>query len=181
MTLASLVRPWSGNTYRHIPARSTHDVLDFRFAGLAADNRWNQPGEPTLYLASDRATVVAEYARHLHEDRGSPLGLDIVLERVLYRLELHLDLTLDLCIRATWDLLSLNDAPACFLSKPVARAVANLVRHNTTAQAIFVPSIAFLDQPQHWVLALFLEKLPADKSCYIQSARPEGTLRLQPG
>jgi hypothetical protein len=51
--VAAFLHPWSGTAIRHIPAGSRFDVLDTRFAGLAADNRWNEAGEPTFYLAGD--------------------------------------------------------------------------------------------------------------------------------
>ena len=67
MALDPLARPWSGAAFRHIPAGSPVGVLDFRFAGRSADNRWNAQGEPTVYLASDRGVALAELARHFHE------------------------------------------------------------------------------------------------------------------
>jgi len=58
--LDDLVAPWSGDALRHIPAGSPFDVLDFRFAGLGAENRWNDPGQPTLYLAGDAGVAEIE-------------------------------------------------------------------------------------------------------------------------
>ena len=46
--VAAFLRPWRGTAIRHIPAGSGFDVLDTRFACLAADNRWNAAGEPTI-------------------------------------------------------------------------------------------------------------------------------------
>ena len=70
MALDALPRPWSGAAFRHSPADSPYGVLDFRFAGRAADSRWNYPGAPTLYLAGDRGVALAELARHFQEARS---------------------------------------------------------------------------------------------------------------
>ena len=64
MHLSAHLAGWSGDAYRHIPKTSPFDVLDFRFAGLGADNRWNTPGQPTLYLAGDEGVLIAEWGRH---------------------------------------------------------------------------------------------------------------------
>lgn len=86
MALDAFPRPWSGPAFRHIPASSPIGVLDFRFAGRSADNRWNEPGEPTVYLASDRGVALAELARHFHEAPVPPARLQLV-ERAVFRLE----------------------------------------------------------------------------------------------
>ena len=65
MTLAGHLQRFAGSALRHIPAGSPFDVLDFRYAGRAADNRWNEPGYPTLYLAGDEGVVIAEWGATL--------------------------------------------------------------------------------------------------------------------
>ena len=57
----------------------------------------------------------------------------------------------------------MKDAPNCFLDKNIARATAQFIRQTTIVEAIFVPSMAFLDQMDKWVLVIFLEKLPIDQ------------------
>jgi RES domain-containing protein len=175
--LRSFLRPWSGFVFRHLPAASPYDVLDFRFAGQARDNRWNAQGEPTLYLASDRAVALAEFARHLREDRGLA-NPALVVERQVFRLNVSLPRTLDLRDPALCDALSLREAPYCFLDKAIARAVAGYLRRTSPVQALLVPSVAFLDDPQRFVLALFLEKLPAEPQEFILRRRAEGTFRV---
>lgn len=153
-------------------------MLDFRFAGLGAINRWNVQGERTLYLASDRAVAIAEFARHLQDER--PLALaGIIGERQLYRLEIAIDLTLDLRDAALTQQLSLHEAPTTFLDKSVARAVAGFLRVTTLAQAVLVPSIAFLDDPRRFLLVCFLDKLPADPGLWIASTMAEGVFSLR--
>ncbi|MBI4491166.1 MAG: RES family NAD+ phosphorylase [Chloroflexi bacterium] len=177
MTLDSFLRPWSGSAVRHIPAGSRYEVLDFRFAGRGADNRWNYPGEPTLYLASDRGVALAEFARHLKEDRAPDLSRAAV-ERQVFRLELAIDRLLDLRDPHLCQLLGLEGTPVSFLDKVVARATANYLRRVTAAQALLVPLMAFLDHLDRWVMVLFLEKLPPEPRRFIPSMTVEGRLRV---
>ena len=166
MPLDAFISSWQGNTFRHIPSDAHYNVLDFSRAGLQTNNRWNFPGEPTLYLAADREVAIAEFARHMMSGRPSAV-LGGVLQRRLYRLQLRLDLMLDLCQPVTWELLSLSSAPECFLDKSVARATAQFIRVTTSARAIRVPSVAFLDDLTRWSLVVFLEKLPDNPSLFI--------------
>ena len=175
MSLSARLMPWAGDAFRHISAGARFDVLDFRFAGRSAENRWNEPGHPTLYLAGDEGVLIAEWGRHFAVNR-SPALQHLTLERAVYRLTLALDHVLDLRSPYVWGLLSLEDAPGCFADVGVARATAHFVRRTTAAQAIFVPSIAFLDQPERWCLVLFLEKLPAPP-VFITAVTPVGPLR----
>jgi RES domain-containing protein len=160
--LAAYLHPWSGTGFRHIPAGSRFDVLDTRFAALATDNRWNLPGEPTFYLAGDRGVALAEYARHLREDVGSS-----DTSRALYVVELAVENVLDLRDARVRRAISLGGGPRRFLDRSVARATAEFLRHATPAEALIVPSMAFLDDPSRWNLVLFLEKLPPDRSRYM--------------
>ena len=93
-TVQEFIQPWSGQAVRHIP-QGPHDVYDFSRAGLAADNRWNSQGDPTLYLARDRGVALAEWARHLREER-SPLLAQYAKKRTVYRFRVELQHTLDL-------------------------------------------------------------------------------------
>jgi RES domain-containing protein len=175
MGLSAHLERWRGDAFRHIPAGSQLDVLDFRHAGRNAENRWNEPGHPTLYLAGDEGVLIAEWGRHFAVDRPTTLQNRIV-ERAVFRLTLEIDHLLDLCNPEVWALLSLTDAPACFASTRVARATAQFIRSTTAAQALLVPSIGFLDRLDRWCLVLFLEKLPAPGS-FIASVTPCRHLR----
>ncbi len=176
MALDDHVHRWRGVAYRHIPFGSAFDVLDFRFAGRGGENRWNVPGEPTLYLASDVATAVAEFARHFHAVGPAELGPQTVARQV-YRLELALD-ALDLRDHEVLASLSLAGAPHRFLDRAVARATARFIRTTSRAQAIFLPSMAFLDRPEHWILAHFLERLPDDPQRFIAAVTADSVFRL---
>lgn len=176
MALSDHLQPWSGLAWRHIPADSPYDVLDFRFAGRSAENRWNEQGAPTLYLAGDEGVLVAEWGRHFQTDRSARLQQTTV-ERSTYSLEVTIDHVLDLRSAKICHALSLDNAPHCFADFGIARATANFVRSTTIAQAVFAPSMGFLDDPERWCLVAFLEKLPPDPRSFITSVTPRGTLR----
>jgi RES domain-containing protein len=161
--LQSLVQPWAGYAVRHLPDTPGRaaDPYDFSYCGRAAENRWNVAGEPTLYLAQEKDVALAEFARHLRVDRAAGLAAQ-TYRRKVYRFELRLGAVLDLRSHLVWQALSLQDAPRCFAEKSVARATAQFIRQTTAAQAILVPSIAFLDDLEKWCLVVFLEKLPQE-------------------
>jgi RES domain-containing protein len=169
------VKSWTGFALRHIPRGSPYGVLDFRFAGRSADNRWNYQGEPTLYLASDYGVALAEFGRHIDRDYDPTVRSD-THDRDVFRLHVNLDSVINLGDPAIYPILSFDNAPSCFLDMGIARSVAVLMRRTTRAQAIQVPSMAFLDSPeQRWNLVLFLEKLPPDPAHFISSVIPSGT------
>lgn len=172
MPLHELVQPWSGYAVRHIPELAT-DVYDFSRAGLAADNRWNYQGEPTLYLACERNVALVEYARHFKVERTEGL-LRKARKRKVFRFKVSLGATLDLRESGVCQTLSLRDFPNCFLNKSYARAVGTFVRHTTDTDAFFAPSVGFLDQLDNWTLVIFLEKLPADTQKFLPTAVEEG-------
>ena len=176
MTLAGHLKSWSGAALRHIPAGSPLDVLDFRYAGRGADNRWNESGSPTLYLAGDEGVLIAEWGRHFATNRTAQLQ-QMTVERSTFSLELSIDHVLDLRSEVVCRALSLDNAPYCFADIGVARATANFVRSTTEAQALLVPSLGFLDDLERWCLVVFLEKLPTDPRGFISSVTRRGPLR----
>jgi RES domain-containing protein len=176
MPLAGHLKRWSGAALRHIPADSSLGVLDFRYAGRGADNRWNEPGSPTLYLAGDEGVVIAEWGRHFETNRTAQLQ-QMTVERSVFSLELSIDSVLDVRSEDIWNSLPLDNAPSCFADIRVARATANFVRSTTEAQALLVPSMGFLDDLVRWCLVAFLEKLPPDPRSFISAVTPRGPLR----
>jgi RES domain-containing protein len=172
------LRPWSGEAVRHLP-EGARDPLEVRWAGVAADNRWNAAGQPTLYLAKDRSVALAEMARHFRDERTPELARH-AHRRQVFRFRLTLQRTLDLRDPAVCGALSISDAPYRFLHKPAARATAQFLRELTPAEALFVPSMAFLDHPETWVLVVFLDKLPADLRSFISAVAPEGLFAIEP-
>ena len=176
--LAAHIRPWGGVGVRHIPANSPFGVLDPRFAGRVGDNRWNQAGDPTFYIASDKSVALAEFARHFQE-RQDPALRRLAIERAVYRLEVHVRALLDLRDPTVRTALGLHGGVRRFLDVQVARATATFVRRTSSAEALLVPSDAFLDDPARWNLVLFLEKLPPDLNEFI-GVTPAGTFHITP-
>jgi RES domain-containing protein len=175
MPLSDHLTRWSGVAYRHIPADSPFGVLDFRFAGRSGENRWNDSGQPTLYLAGDEGVLIAEWGRHFTVNRTRELQQQTV-ERAVFRLSLVFDQILDLRREAVWRELSLDEAPNCFLDPNIARATATFVRATTEAHGMLAPSVCFLDQLDRWCLVLFLEKL-SDPDSFVASVTSIGPLR----
>src|SRR5829696_3284472 len=126
-SLSTLVRPFSGTACRHIPDGSAFGVLETRFAAKARDNRWNRQGEPTLYVAGDHGVLIAEFARHLREQRTPEMGRGMIARRI-YDFEVTIPHSLDLRDSGVIATISLADAPACFLDREFARATADFLR-----------------------------------------------------
>ncbi|HKG26160.1 MAG TPA: RES domain-containing protein [Thermomicrobiales bacterium] len=179
MSVASFITAWHGTACRHIPDGSPFGVLDLRFAGRAINNRWNRPGEPTHYLASDHAVLVAEFTRHLQSD-GGMAAARVAQARRVYDLRCELDRVLDLRDARVRTAFALPDAPACFLDREIARSTAAFLRRVAGVQAILVPSMAFLDAPTRWVLVLFLETLDRGLDRVVRSVERNGLLRFDP-
>ncbi|MGH2356108.1 MAG: RES family NAD+ phosphorylase [Chloroflexota bacterium] len=176
--VAAFLQPWRGTGIRHIPANSPFGILDTRFAGLARDNRWNESGAPTFYVASDLSVAIAEFSRHMVEERDAS-GRRHVQERAIYRLDVHVQALLDLRDPKARRAIGLEGGEHGFLDVSVARATAGFLRRATAAEALLVPSMAFLDNPARWNLVLFLEKLPRDLSQFI-TATYDGVFRVEP-
>ena len=180
MSISSFIKPWSGFAVRHFPEPSkgqTIDPLDFIWCGKSSENRWNVLGEATLYLAQEKNVALAEYARHFQVNRSPGLGQK-TQKRKVYRLGASFEATLDLRDRAVCKALSLNKAPGCFADKKIARSTASFIRNTTAVQAIFVPSIAFLDGLDKWCLVVFLEKLGSNPRTAFKNVRVDGHFHI---
>jgi RES domain-containing protein len=180
MPLSPFIVPWSGFAVRHFPEPrpgATLDPLDFTWCGKSAENRWNLQGEPTLYLAMEKDVALAEFARHFLVNRSPGLAKQ-TNRRKVYRFEVTLSHTIDLRNPAVCRALSLKKAPVCFTDQRVARATAGFLRNTTPVEAIFVPSIAFLDDPTKWCLVVFLENLGPNPRSAFKSPRVDGYFRI---
>jgi RES domain-containing protein len=171
------VRPWRGRVYRHIPGSSPFGPLDSHFAARSHENRWNRAGEPTLYFASDRAVSIGEFARHFERDRAPELA-GLVQTRRVFELEVSLSRVFDLTDPSSTAALGITGAPSCFLDRTIARATAGFLRDVIGVEAILTPSIAFLDQPEHRNLVLFLDRLEVPLRDIVQSISPAGSFQL---
>lgn len=180
MSLKTYIKPWSGYAIRHLPAASgiNIDPLNFTYCGKSDENRWNVKGEPTLYLASEKGVALAEFARHFKENRIDGLAAKLH-KRKVFRFKIKLEQTLNLCDPKICELFSLTEAPSCFMNAKIARATANFLRNATSIQAIFVPSVAFMDDISKWCLVIFLEKLKNDHSNYFKEIKTNGYFRIK--
>ncbi len=177
--LEKYIVPWSGFALRHIPYSEDkqYDVYNFSYCGKSSENRWNVAGQPTLYLAKEKDVALAELARHFQVDRTLSLAAQ-TRSRQVFRFKVELEYTLDLTSERITEILCFDKPPYCFKDKDVARATANFVRMTTPTQAIFVPSLAFLDDLSQWCLVIFLEKLQPDITQFLPSASPDGFFEI---
>jgi hypothetical protein len=135
-------------------------------------------GEPTLYLAKDKGVATGEFARHFSDNRSQALAKKIQ-RRQIWRFSVKLKRTLDLCDLKVSSALSLTDAPYCFKDKRVARSTANFLRSSLKIDAIFVPSMVFLDDLSKWCLVIFLENLPKNAIDFLPKAQKHGRFSIE--
>ena len=178
MKIAEYIKPWSGYAFRHIPDMESADVRDFRYCALSKTNRWNSKGEPTLYLAKEKSVAIGEFSRHFSEDRSPKLATQIH-RRQIWKLSVELKKTIDLCNLKTCEALSLADPPDCFSNIQIARATATFLRNTLKIEAIFVPSMVFMDDLSKWSIVVFLENLPEDSTQFFPEAKKNGFLYIQ--
>lgn len=173
MKIEEFIIPWKGFAFRHIPDGS--EILDFSLCGLSRENRWNSPGEPTLYLAGSKQIALGEYSRHYRENRRYSL-IKRTQKRQFYRLEIQLERTINLCNPDVY--LNFPGAPDCFKEIKTARTVSALFRNLFNIEAIFVPSMAFLDDLSKWCLVLLIENLPEKVDQYILNVEKSGFFEI---
>lgn len=140
-----------GPAFRCVPDNGPIE-LESLVSADGANDRWNHPGEPTLYLALDPGVAIAEAGRHHGREAAHSC------QRVL-RLDIEADDLLDLRSRATLDALGIEDAPVAFLDRARARAVASRLRSERAARGLIVPSAAFLDDAARGNLVLFADRM----------------------
>lgn len=176
-SLADRIRPWAGTGFRHIPADAGRDIRDLRYAGRRSSGRWHWQGQPTLYLASDAAVAIAEFARHLAVDRG---GRAAPARRAVYELGVRIERCVDLRDPAVLRLIGRDDAPGCWLDPRIARAVGTFFRDSLEVQALLVPSVAYLDDGARFNVVCFLENLPPAPRSFLPRARRRSTVTVEP-
>lgn len=177
MSLTAYIKSWDGYAVRHIPDIAGNRVYDFSYCALARNNRWKVQGEPTLYLAKDKAVATDEFARHFSENRSQALA-EKIQRRQIWRFKVRLNRTLNLCDLKVCKALSLTDAPYCFEDKRVSRSTANFLRNSLKVDAIFVPSMVFLDDLSKWCLVIFLENLPQNPTEYLPETQKHGHIEI---
>lgn len=167
------LRPFARSAYRVIPdgppGGPDNDPLDSSFSALSDKNRWNKRGEPTLYLAGDLNVAAAEWARHITAVALPPEIVDLQHPRRIWEVEIAVDHAIDLRDLHVCRELSLSDAPWCFANMTLCQDTSSSLRRTTEAQALIVPSLAFLDQLDRWSLIVFVDKLPGFPGPWIRS------------
>ena len=151
------VEPWQGTAFRHVP--QGRRPLDTSRAGLGR-SRWSMPGQQTHYLASSREVAAAEWLRHL-ADAGVAAGAAgaSVPPRDLWEVTCGLRRTIDFRDATNQAELSIDDMAKLVLDPVAARALATFVRSALDVEAIWVPSVAFLDRADQGNLVIFLDRL----------------------
>lgn len=97
--------------------------------------------------------------------------------RRIFEVQVAFDSILDLRDPLLCEVLSLSEPPFCFLrSKALCQSIAGRLRRESPAQAIRVPSMALLDQPERWAMVVFADKLPTYPGPFLSSVRALGAL-----
>jgi hypothetical protein len=179
MALSIPVTPFIGSVFRHIAGGTVNrDPLDFRWAGRQQGNRWNTPEQPTLYTAGELGVLIAEWGRSFRPGYPDELTAN-PSHRNVFRYQFRLEAVADLREPAICDALGMPDPPHRYLDTEVTSWTASRLRTETAAQAILVPSMAFLDDLSRWNLVVFLEKVADDTTMWITAVTPGGPLHWQ--
>lgn len=126
------------------------DALDVGTLVTTEANRWSADGQPTLYVAGDVGTALAEVGRHW-EPRTRRLGL--------WQVEVQLGAAVDLRRRDVRASLGIPDDPRWFLDAGRCRDMAARIRDGG-GEGLIVPSVALLDDGTRWNAVVFVERIP---------------------
>jgi hypothetical protein len=131
-------------------------------------NRWNNEGEPTIYLSSDPGLALIESGRHPE---------DLQRASHVLRVDLRLPRALDLARPAVRAELGLPAGDWWVLDQDRTRAVASRVRTSGACDGLFVPSAGALDQEGRWNAVVFADD-PIVVGDLLGDPRPAGALIL---
>jgi RES domain-containing protein len=170
---------WHGPLYCHVPEGDEVD-LDALAEADGAQDRWNPPGRPTVYLASDPGVVLAEFGRH--RGQGEPESACRIV-RLGFGCESGLDGIdglVDLRDPAVLGALGVQGGPVAFLDRTLARDVARRLRADPACRGLVVPSMALLDQPERCNVVVFADALPGGLRGVVRAWDATGEVRLSP-
>jgi RES domain-containing protein len=160
--------------------QGTSDTFDHaELVTTGPGNRWNEPGQPTIYLAGDRGVALVEAGRHLGPD-------DELERRVIWQMRVRLDSVIDLRAERALEMLDLGE-PTWMLDQSRCRAIAARLRELGACEAIRVPSVGLTDIPERWNLVLFVDRLTRPLAEVLSEPRvaaiigPNGPARGAPG
>jgi RES domain-containing protein len=151
-----------------VPAGEPLDLAKLAERDGDDGDRWNEPDEPTIYLALDPGVALAEYARHASARDA----------RRLLRFEVRLDGVADLRRRAVRATSGHGGPPAELAERSLARRLAAELRARHDCHGLLVPSIAFPDQPSRGNLVVFADRLPAGVDEWLGRPTPAGRVEL---
>lgn len=161
---------YRGPAFCHVPADAPLDLSKLAESD-GDDDRWNAPGQPTIYLALDVAVALAEYARHVTSDDA----------RRLLRFDVRLDGVADLRHRHERADNGHDGPPVELADRAVARRVAASARSDSSCRGLIVPSIAFPDDPSRGNLVVFADRLPAALADWLGPPTTVGQVELVAG
>jgi len=90
MPIDPLITSFSGYAVRHLPDTpgSPPDPYNFSLCDKSKENRWNNAGDPTLYLAKDTQGALAEWSRHFKDNRTPGLA-GMTYRRKVFRFQVE--------------------------------------------------------------------------------------------
>jgi RES domain-containing protein len=163
-----------GVAFCHVPADEPIR-LERLVSTDGEDDRWNRTGQPTVYLATELAIAIAEFARHLEVDSGGP-----PVRRRLLGLSLDVDGLLDVRRADVRQLLDAPADPAAFRDLETARTIGSRAREAFAASGLLVPSMAFADDGARANLVLFMECLGGDLQAIVGAQHEAGLIEVRP-
>jgi hypothetical protein len=92
-------------------------------------------------------------------------------------LRVELEHAVDVREPAVCEALQIDADPAWIRDIARTHAVAGTLRHDSPAQALLVPSVAFVDQPERWNLVIFREKVEPYPGAALTLARAVSVIR----
>jgi RES domain-containing protein len=145
-----------------LPVGSALDLISDR------PNRWNEEGEPTIYLSGDPALALIEAGRHPDdlEARSRLFEVDLRLPRAVALRDEH--------VRAA---LGLPDGLGWILDRKRTRTIARSLRRSGTCDGLLVPSAGAVDQPERWNAVVFADDR-ASVAGLLDRLRPSGEVAI---
>jgi len=157
MALDSLLRAWSGIGLRHIPSGSSRGILDATHAARSRRNRWNEPGTPTFYFASDIGVVISEFGRHIQAEL--PGGQQERQARDVWTIPVSLARLIDFRDPSASASIGLLKIDTWIGDVDRTQATTRYVRQHSDVQGLLVPSMGFLDVPTRWNVVVYLDRI----------------------
>ena len=134
-------------------------------------NRWNDRGQPTVYLTGDPGLTLIEAGRHIG---GSADG---GIDGVVWALRVEVADILDLRRADVCKALGL-DEPYWFLDRVGCQGLVGALRGTGACAGILTQSAGLPDVPDRWNLVLFADRLSRPLSDIVSRPERLGSFRL---